>query len=133
MHEPDWDAATENRYDEWREKNATISKATYARHFWAYVTARGCEIHDNPEDCELPIQAAHILSKSALKRHGFRNDLSVLYDPRNGIGACYRAHRRSDLALERFPAEKLPERFWRFADEVGLRWLAERVYGRQAA
>jgi hypothetical protein len=90
------------------------------------VTKNGCQIHDDPLDCEPPVQAAHLLSQQALRRHGHADKL---YDTRNAIGACYRAHRRSDAALERFPVEYLPSEFWEFADEVGLRWLAERIYG----
>lgn len=92
------------------------------------VTRQGCQIHDNIADCELPVQAAHIISQQALRRHGHGDKL---WDTRNAIGACYRAHRRSDAALERFPVERLSESFWEFADEVGLRWLAEKQYGRK--
>ena len=96
--------------------------------FKIQVTRLGCRIHDDPLDCEYPIQAAHIIPKQALKRHGHGDKL---WDARNGLGACYRAHRRSDAALERFPLELLSDDFWAFADEVGLRWLAERLYGRK--
>jgi hypothetical protein len=92
------------------------------------VVAHGCQIHDDPLDCEPPVQAAHVIPKQTLKRHG---RAAWLWDTRNGIGACYRAHRRSDAALERFPVEYLPAGFWDFADEVGLRWYAERIYGKE--
>ena len=90
------------------------------------VTRGGCQIHDDPRDCEPPVQAAHIIGKQALRRHGHGDKV---WDTRNAIGACYRAHRRSDAALERFGQEHLSEDFWEFADEVGLRWLAEKQYG----
>lgn len=94
--------------------------------FRVVVAARGCEIHDDPLDCEYPIQCAHILSQQALRRHG---KAEHLWDTRNGLCACYRAHRRSDAAVERFPLRVLSADFWAFADEVGLTWLAERIYG----
>lgn len=105
-----------------------VAEQTDALAFKLIVTCRGCQIHDDPLDCEPPIQAAHILSKQALRRHGHGDKL---WDTRNGLGACYRAHRRSDAALERFPVEHLPDAFWEFADEVGLRYLAEKHYGRK--
>ena len=72
------------------------------------------------------MQAAHIIPKQSLKRHGHADKV---WDPRNGIGACYKAHRRSDAGLARFPVAYLPDKFWEFADEVGLRYLAEKLYG----
>lgn len=94
--------------------------------FHRTVTAKGCRIHDDPLDCEYPIQAAHIISRQSLRRHGHGDKV---WDVRNGLGACYKAHRRSDAALQRFPAELLDDDFWAFAGEVGLSWLAERIYG----
>ena len=96
-----------------------------SENFFLTATAKGCRIHDDPMDCEMPVQAAHIIPKQSLKRHGHGDKV---WDTRNGLGACYRAHRRSDAALERFPAHLLDDDFWRFADEVGLRYLAERLY-----
>ena len=86
---------------------------------------RGCEVHRSLR-CEM-IQAAHVIPKQALRRRGFEPE--VVYDTRNGIGACYAAHRRSDAGLERFPVECFREETWEFADEVGLRWMVERLYG----
>lgn len=89
------------------------------------VTENGCDIHDNPVDCEWPVQACHIIPKQALRKHGFGDRI---WDVRNGIGACYKAHRRSDAGIERFPREKLPAAVWEFADELGLRWMVEALY-----
>lgn len=94
------------------------------------VIDRGCEIHDDPGDCEFPVQAAHIIPKQALRR---RSLYEYVYDPRNGIAACYRAHRRSDAGIERFPSSTFSPAFWEFADEIGLRWLVEKLYGQKAA
>ena len=80
---------------------------------------RGCEVHRSLR-CEM-IQAAHVIPKQALRRRGFEPE--VVYDTRNGIGACYAAHRRSDAGLERFPVECFRDETWEFADEVGT-WRA---------
>ena len=90
----------------------------------------GCQIHDDPLDCEGPVQAAHIIPKQSLKRHGHADKI---WDPRNGIGACYKAHRRSDAGLQRFPVAYLPAQFWEFAEEVNLSYLAEKLYGKREA
>lgn len=107
-------------------RRLSTEELTQALAFKLTVTARGCEIHDDPFDCELPIQAAHLIPKQALRRRG---QYEHVYDIRNGIGACYKAHRRSDAALERFPVEYLRPEFWEFAEELGLTWLGEKLYG----
>ena len=89
------------------------------------VTEQGCDFHDNPADCEMPVQAAHVISQQTLRRHGHADKL---WDVRNGVSACYRAHRRSDSGVERFPREKLPAAVFEFADELGLRWVLDRLY-----
>lgn len=89
-----------------------------------------CAVHDDPLDCEQPMQVAHLIPKQALRRRGLHE---FVWDVRNGLSVCYRAHRRSDAGLERFPAERIPEAAWEFADEVGLRWMLERLYGEQVA
>lgn len=94
------------------------------------VTANGCAVHDNPADCEPPVQACHVISQQTLRNHGHQDKL---WDVRNGIGACYRAHRRSDLGIQRFPVGKLPPAVWEFAGELGLLWVLEGLYGRRAA
>jgi len=104
----------------------TTQQLEDALNFKVVTTARGCEIHDDPDECEMPIQAAHIIPKQALRSRGLYDQF---WDTRNGIGACYRAHRRSDAALARFPIERFRPEFWQFADELDLRWYAERLYG----
>lgn len=85
----------------------------------------GCQIHDNPEDCEPPLQACHIISQMTLKRHGLR---AYLWDTRNSLGACYRAHRRSDQAHQRFPRDRIPQCAEDFAEEHGLGWKLDKLY-----
>lgn len=94
------------------------------------VIGCGCEIHDDHDECELPIQAAHIIPKQALRRRGLYEHV---YDPRNAIAACYRAHRRSDAGIERFPVECFSAQAWEFASELGLTWMVEKLYGERVA
>lgn len=93
------------------------------------VTMHGCQIHDDPAECEPPLQGAHVLPQQALKRRGLH---AHLWDTRNGVGSCYRAHRRSDGALERFPREKIPPQADEFAQEHGLGWMLDNLYPRKA-
>jgi len=96
--------------------------------FKRIVTRNGCQIHDDPLDCEYPIQACHLIPKSALKKRGLKE---YFWDPRNALGACYKAHRRSDAGLERFPVERIPDAAWDFATELGLDYMLENLYGKR--
>lgn len=107
-------------------RRPTAKEAEDAIVFKLTVRGRGCQIHDNASLCEGPVQAAHIIPKQALRR---RRLYEHVWDPRNGLGACYRAHTRSDAGLERFPAERIPEDAWEFARELGLDWMLEKLYG----
>lgn len=109
-------------------RKMTPEEATDALVFHIQVTSRGCQLHDDEDECEEPIQAAHIIPKQTLRRHGHEDKL---WDPRNGLGACYKAHRRSDGAVERFPVERIPSEAWEYAREVDLEWWLERVYGKE--
>jgi hypothetical protein len=113
-------------YEEHRER---VTAEDPSHRFWRIVTSRGCQIHDDPLDCEGPVQAAHLIPKQALRK---RHLYGYVWDPRNGIGACYKAHRRSDAALERFPARCISSEAREFAAEVELTWMLERLYGGQA-
>ncbi len=108
------------------KRRLTPEEMEMALAFKVIVTGRGCQIHDDPLDCEKPIQAAHLIPKQSLRRRGLYEHV---YDPRNGIGACYRAHRRSDSGLERFPAHCISDEAWEFAEELELDWYLEKLYG----
>ena len=97
------------------------------------VCMHGCQIHDDWGDCDPPLQAAHIIPQQSLKRRGLH---SLLWDTRNGIGACYGAHRasdrsvvRSDGSSARFPRERIPLEAEAFAQEIGLDWMLDKLYG----
>lgn len=94
------------------------------------VTAGGCEMHDDPAECEGLVQGCHVIPRMTLRRYGHADRL---WDVRNGLGACYKAHRRSDAGLERFPVDRLPAAVWDFADELGLTWKLVALYGERAA
>lgn len=113
-----------------KRRRLTPDEMEQALAFKLTVIGRGCEIHDDPLDCELPIQACHVIPKQSLRRRGLYEHV---YDPRNGVAACYRAHRRSDAGIERFPVETFSREFWQFADELDLTWLVEKLYGARVA
>ena len=93
--------------------------------FFVVATRAGCQIHDDPLDCDGPVQAAHIIPKQSLKRHGHEDKV---WDTRNAVGACYKAHRRSDAGIERFPRRVFTPEVYEFADEVGLGYLLDKLY-----
>lgn len=111
-------------------RRLTRQEAEDALTFHLVVTARGCQVHDDPLDCEPPVQACHLIPKQALRRRGL---YEAVWDTRNGLGACYKAHRRSDGALERFPAHCISAEARAFADELGLGWMLDKLYGEVAA
>lgn len=94
---------------------------------WKYEVLRrdGCVVHDDPADCELPMQAHHVITQQALRKRGLSG---AAWDPRIGVGVCYRAHRRHTLAVERIPLARLPLTVRAFVHGLGLDWMLERYY-----
>ncbi len=84
-----------------------------------------CQFTGWDKPCDGPIQAAHVISKQALKRRGLQ---AFLWDVRNGVAACYQHHRRSDSGHARFPREMLPAAAEEFARELDLDWWLDRFY-----
>jgi hypothetical protein len=80
--------------------------------------------------CEEPYEAHHLLTQQQLRKRGLSD---VAYDVRNGMGLCNRHHRRHTRAVERIPFAVLPERAHEFAAELGLGWLLDRYYPKEAA
>jgi len=111
-------------------RRLTAKEAETALAFKLTHWRSGCQVHENRSLCEGNVQAAHLIPKQALRRRGLHE---YVWDPRNGIGACERAHRRSDSGLERFPVEVIPESAWEFARELGLEWYLEKLYGERRA
>ena len=92
------------------------------------VALHGCFWHSDRADCDGPVQGCHVIPQQTLRRHGHRESL---WDVRNGVGACERAHRRHDNHQERWPRERLPGYVLEFAEELGLGWYMERFYPRE--
>lgn len=105
-----------------------MDELTETELFFVLATQHGCQVHDDSLDCDGPVQAAHVISKQTLKRHGHGDKV---WDPRNAIGACYKAHRRSDAGLERFPRRVFGPEVFEFAEEVGLSWMLDKLYPRR--
>lgn len=86
------------------------------------VCIRGCVMeHFHCGD----LQAHHILTQQQLRKHGLKH---LLWDTRNGLPLCDRAHDRHHSAHERIPRDLLPAGALQFAEEVGLMHLIERYY-----
>lgn len=92
------------------------------------VCAAGCQVHDDPRDCEGPVEGAHLIPQSALKARGMH---AHLWDRRNGLSVCRRVHTESDSGKLRFPVEKIPPEAWEFAAWLNLTYLLERLYGKR--
>lgn len=86
--------------------------------------ANGCALVGTGE-CEGPVQAHHVVTRQALRRHGL---LGHVYDVRNSMCLCYRHHRRHSNGTERVPYETLTTANLAFAREVGLDWHLENYY-----
>jgi hypothetical protein len=77
-------------------------------------------------DCDGELDPAHIIPKQTLRKLGLPE--VVVFDHRNGVAACRKAHRRNDTGLERFPRELLPPSAFEFAKQHKLEHLIEKLY-----
>lgn len=91
------------------------------------VSLTGCVVHANPSDCEWPLEAHHVIAAHQLKKRGLHH---LLYDVRNGLCLCYRAHRRHTNRTEPIDYSYLSQQAIDFATEVGLDWQLDRDYPR---
>lgn len=90
------------------------------------VLASGpCVVHGDPSECELPMQAHHVLTSQSLRRHGFKH---LIYETDNGVPACYKAHRQHHNRITPIRREQLPAAAIAFAEGVGLGWQITRYY-----
>lgn len=85
----------------------------------------GCLVHDDPADCYGDVEAHHVTTQQQLRRAG-RHDL--LWDPRNGMAVCDRAHDRHHLGYQRIPLACVPTRCVEFAREHGFERVLDRYY-----
>jgi hypothetical protein len=88
--------------------------------FFAHLSHRPC---DGPEDF------AHLIPKQTLKRELRTNDKDVIWAPEVWVRACRRHHGDFDARLLRLPRASLPRCTELWADERGLGWLLDRMYG----
>lgn len=84
-----------------------------------------CLVHEYETDCEGVLEAHHVVTQQYLRASG-RHDL--LWDPRNGMTVCNRAHSRHTAAVERIPLAKLPPRCYDFAMAHGFERILSRHY-----
>lgn len=76
--------------------------------------------------CDGPIQGHHVVEKQTLKRRGLTD---FLWDLRNHLGVCERAHRRHTARVEKIPRSCLPAAAEEFAVEHELSHVLDRAYG----
>lgn len=89
---------------------------------------RGCIVHDDPLDCDGPLQAHHVVTQQHLRKRKL-----PLWDPRIGVAVCEKAHRRHTSAVERISVECIPCEVLDYVAELGLGWMLERYYRQEAA
>ncbi len=87
---------------------------------------RGCVFHDDPWDCRGPLQAHHVIRQQDLRKRGWHH---LLWDPRNGVTLCRRAHEQHTSRFRPLPLFCLPERCVVFASELGMGDYLRRFYG----
>lgn len=107
------------------------------------TVAFGCRVcPETGEECDGAILAHHVLRKQfvkdALDEHFARVSLSVeernelericMWDMRNGLGVCYRAHRRHHNRVAPIPRRLIPAAAWAFAAELDLTRRLEADY-----
>jgi len=76
-------------------------------------------------ECEGRVEGHHAITRQALRTRGLAEHQ---WDRRNRVPLCDRAHTSHHTASQRVPRELLPPAVFEFADELGLRWLLDRVY-----
>jgi hypothetical protein len=106
---------------------ATEDEKAARQHFklMVHVLDLRCLVHDDEHDCVGDRQAHHVVTQQQL-RDAFRDDL--LWDWRNGMTVCERAHSRHTKAVERIGLSRVPDRCVAFAEEHGFGHVLARYY-----
>jgi len=65
------------------------------------------------------------VTQQALRKRGLD---AFLWDTRNKVDVCERAHAAHHNRSRPIPAELLPDSVWAFAADLGLVWYLERYY-----
>lgn len=68
----------------------------------------------------------HLIPKRLLKAEGHGDQL---WNRDNAMVLCRLCHARHENAFARIPASRIPHEGWRFAQDLGLDWYLERIYG----
>lgn len=138
MRKPGWEA------------RGDVAWLEYAGGF-AVALALQCPLWSSTSPCELPVHDHHIIYRQVLRRCWRAEfvrlridpasarplfDRFVTYnvlenDPRNKFRICYRHHRRHHGGHEQIRRSALPNTVEEFADEIGLVWWLDRMYGRK--
>lgn len=108
------------------------------------TVAFGCRVCPTlGRECEGAVLAHHVLRKQFIRGYlddreqtapfgiGIvREDLerALMWDLRNGMGVCYRAHRRHHNRIEPIPRNLVTKDAWTFAAELGLSRRLEADY-----
>lgn len=88
--------------------------------------ARGCEVcPGRAEVCEGPVQAHHVIDKSLLKKRGLH---SLIWHQANGMGVCFRAHRRHTNRTQPIERRLLRRDHFEFAALYRLNDALDRRY-----
>jgi hypothetical protein len=111
----------------WDEHLRVVSPKVWQR--LVLMRDNGCVLKGQGP-CDGDFEAHHIITQQQLRKRGLSD---IAWDVRNGMGLCYRHHRRHTNATERVPYTALPERAHEFAAELGLGWLLDRFYPKEAA
>ena len=77
-------------------------------------------------ECEGRVEGHHAITRQALRKRGLDE---FQWDRRNRVALCDRAHLSHHTRAQPLPRELLPASVFGFADELGLLWLIDRVYG----
>lgn len=100
--------------------------AEAAAAFRALAYENGCAIcHGQTE-----LEVHHLIPKRLLKAEGH---VDKLWARENGLVLCRTHHARHESGFARVPASVLPHESWAFAQDIGLDWFLERIYGAEEA
>lgn len=119
--------------------------AAAARAWHDQTVALGCQVCEHlGEECEGVVDAHHVLRKQfimdwvgehvqAFPAYGDPDaramlEREVLWYPGNGMGVCYRAHRRHHNRVQPIQRLFVPTAAWKFAKRLGLTRRLEQDY-----
>lgn len=109
-----------------RLKRVPAEERAEERAWKASIRGRGCEVCSaRGEECDGHLEAHHVVEKKTLKKRGLGH---LLWDPDNGLCACYRAHRRHTNRTQPIERRLLRPENESFALRHGLVDALERLY-----